>query len=168
MRLRLHVGDVFTIPIDQDRLALGQIVGKYGRHAYYLAVFDAEVASGAPQPVGPVAAGGRVVFLALALDAKFYVGDWVVVGKAPVRSDIPLPAYKEAVGTFDHIDVVDYSGEGRRRATASEAQVLPNRTIIAPVCLEDAVRARAGLEPWADEYARLIPDEDLTTARLFG
>ena len=83
----------------------------------------AGVAAGAPDVRGQATAGGQVVFLALTADAKFYVGDCVIVGKAPVRSDIPLPPYREVVGTPGHVDVVDYSGKRRRPATDSEAQI---------------------------------------------
>ena len=40
-RLKLQTGQVFSVPIDSDRMGIGQIVGTYGAHAYYFASFDA-------------------------------------------------------------------------------------------------------------------------------
>ena len=42
-RARLHLGDVFTVPIDADRVGFGQVVGTYGKDAYYFAIYDAVV-----------------------------------------------------------------------------------------------------------------------------
>src|SRR3989442_10977435 len=115
-RAKLSVGDVFSLPIDEDRVGLGQIVATYGKDAYYFAVFDAV---SAPDSIDvDVVLDHRVIFLMLSLDAKLAAGHWRVVGNRPVRPDMPLPAFKEAVGGPERIDVVDYSGERRRPAQA--------------------------------------------------
>lgn len=43
-RPKLEVGDVFSIPLDDDRVGYGQIVARYGRSGthFYFAVFDAD------------------------------------------------------------------------------------------------------------------------------
>lgn len=98
-RVRLKIGDVFTVPIDENRTGVGQGVGTYGKDAYYLAIFDVAA------PVGAVdvdaALDSRVLFLALSMDAKVAAGHWAVVDNRSVRSDMPLPAYKEMVGGPD-------------------------------------------------------------------
>jgi hypothetical protein len=165
-RLSLKTGDVFSVPIDGDRVGVGQIVGTYGEHAYYFAIFDAVSAVGVPVDLDR-AVRERVVFLALSLDAKFAVGDWAVIGSRAVRDDMPLPAFKEMVGGPERIDVVDYSGRRRRPAAAAESELLPNRKVVAPVRLEKALRAKHGLQPWTEAYSDLAPNENTTTARLF-
>lgn len=165
-RARLHGGDVFSVPLGDGRCGVGQVVGRYGKDAYFFAMFD--VASRCTDPLDIDAAmRSRVLFLALSFDAKLAVGHWTVVDNRPVSCGNLLPAYKEAVGTAHEIDVVDYSGERRRKATSAEAEILPNRKIVAPVRLEKALKAKFGLEPWDEIYSDLAPDENRTTDRLF-
>lgn len=107
-------------------------------------------------------------FLALSMDAKVYAGHWTLVGHADVDPAIPLPAYKEAVGTPDNVEVVDYAGDRRRPATAIEAAALPYRKVVAPVRLERAPRASLGLEPWLDAFDELRAGGRVTSADIFG
>jgi hypothetical protein len=164
-RSRFDVGDVFTVPLDEGRVGVGQAVAKYEwEHYYYFAIFEsAYPRSALPNPREIVA--NEVAFLALSMDTK---PDWQVIGNEPVPVDMPLPACKEVVGTPDRIDVVDYSGQDRRRATPEEVELLPYREIVSPAVLEGALRARFGLEPWNPGYDELQPNEATTTARLFG
>jgi hypothetical protein len=165
-RLRLKTGYAFTVPIDESRVGVGQVVATYGKDAYYFAIFDA-VAPDAASVDLERALLGRVIFLALSMDAKLAAGHWHIVGNRPVREGMPLPAFKESVGGPERIDVVDYSGEQRRPAQGAEAELLPNRKVVAPVRLEKALRAKHGLEPWIEAYTDLAPNESMTTARLF-
>ena len=165
-RLKLKTGDVFAVPIDEARVGVGQIVATYGKDAYYFAIFDVTPPDSASIDLEQ-APQQRVVFLALSLDAKLAAGHWSVLGHRPVRDGMPLPAFKEAVGSPDRIDVVDYSGGRRRAAQAAEAKLLPNRKVVAPVRLEKALRAKHGLEPWNEAYSDLAPNETATTERLF-
>ena len=109
-KLTLNVGDVFAVPIDDSRVGVGQIVGTYGKDAYYFAIF-ASTASSKEQIDLAEAVAERVLLLALLFDAKLAAGHWTVVGNQPVRDDIPLPAFKEVVGSPDRVDVVDFTGE---------------------------------------------------------
>ncbi len=163
---RLQLGDVFTIPLDEARVGFGQVVAKYHDEGYYFAIFDHAYGRSALPAIHDVVSG-PIAFLALSFDGKVYAGQWQVIGSAPVRKDLPLPAYKESVGTPDQIDVVDYSGQRRRRAAARELDVLPNRKFVAPVRLEKALRARHGLEPWSERYDDLRPNDAATTSRFF-
>ena len=165
-RAKLHVGDAFSIPLDERRFGLGQIVETYGRDAYFFAVFEDVFVDGEYIDLAE-AVRRPVVLLALSLDAKIAAGDWVILGSQPVADSMPLPAFKEMVGTPDRVDVVDYSGRRRRRARGEEAEWLPNRKIVAPVRLEKALKAKHGLEPWNDAYAALEPSLVGTTARFF-
>lgn len=163
----LHVGDVFTIPVGDGRAGIGQAVALYGNDAYFLAVFDVVSDGSNPSLDTDVVADATVRFLALTLDAKIHAGHWRIIGRAPVRAGLPMPAYKEAVGTADHFDVVDYSGTKRRRATDAEVGLLPNRKIVAPVRLERALRASLGLEPWLEAFDDLRID-GITSSQAFS
>ena len=90
-----------------------------------------------------------------------------MIGNEPVSDEIQLPAYRAAVGAPDQIEVVDHTGNLRRRASAAEASALPTRKIVAPIRIERAIRAKAGLEPWQDAYAELEPRHFATSRAMF-
>jgi hypothetical protein len=166
-RFTARVGDVFTIPVDDNRVGVGQIVAKYGKHGYFFAIFDHIF----PRSAGPdtdAALRTPLAFLTLSLDAKLYNKEWVIIDHRPVADNIPLPAYKESRGVNGEFDVVDYSGQRRREAKDGELDALEYRTTVAPVRLEKALRAKHGIGPWLDAYDRLQPDDLVTTDRLFG
>jgi hypothetical protein len=165
--MRLRLGDVFTVPVDEARVGLGQVVAEYAHPGYFFfAVFEPVFSPDALPELGEVVTQ-PVALLALSMDAKVVAGHWVVVGNVPVAPDVPLPAYKETVGIPDRVFVVDHSGTRRRPARAGEAEWLPNRSVVAPVRLEKALRAKHGLMPWTDAYAALEPTRVGTTAHLF-
>lgn len=164
---RLTIGDVFTLPVDEDRVAYGQVVAAYGDDARYFAVFE-RLYRRAERPATSVVVQDRIALLALSLDAKFRSGEWSVVGHEPVSDDVPLPAYQEIVGSPDRVDIVDYSGTRRRQCTPEESRQLGRRTVVAPVRLQKALRAKHGLEPWETSYSKLQPDEATSASRFFG
>ena len=166
MTERPRVGEVFTVPIDEDRAGVGQIVAEYGKGAYYFAIFDTLVSRPEDRLEVSRALTGPIRFLALSLDAKLHAGHWSIVDRQPVRNDLPLPAYKEAVTTHDPFDVVDFSGTRRRRASRDEVERLRNRVIVAPARLERALRASVGLEPWLPAFDDFSP-RGLTSRELF-
>jgi hypothetical protein len=165
---KLNVGDVFTVPTGDGRAGVGQVVGIYGKDAYFLAIFNVALPAEEAAERATDALAAPVLLMALSLDAKIHAGHWTVVARAPVDPATPLPAYKEEVGSPRRVDVVDHSGGRRRVATSTEATLLPNRKIVAPVRLERALRAALGLEPWLDAFDELRADRVVTTAKVFG
>jgi hypothetical protein len=164
-RVQLRVGDLFLVPIDEARVALGQAAALYGQHAYFFAVF--ELVMHTENVAVDLALASPVSFMALSFDAKVAAGDWPIIGNRAVDPAWPLPAYKEIVSVLGRVEIVDHSGTRRRPARGTEAEWVPNRTIVAPIRIERAVRARQGLGPWREEYERLRPSL-ATTARLFA
>jgi hypothetical protein len=39
-RARVRVGDVFSVPLDDERVGLGQVVATYGKDGYFFALFE--------------------------------------------------------------------------------------------------------------------------------
>lgn len=162
----LAVGDVFLIPLDDERSGAGQVVGRYGDDAYYFALYYRTYPN-TQRPEASAVLNDEIAILGLSMDARFSDGTWTVIGNQPVSDDVPLPAYRESVGAPDRVDIVDYSGKVRRRSSPSEANSLRTRKVVAPIRLERALRARAGLEPWLDAYAELEPDSYVTSRAVF-
>jgi len=149
---RFEIGDVFRLPIDSNRVGFGQIVGKYGRNAYYFAIFETPHAIDDPIDAASLV-GGEISLLALSLDALLVRGDWEIVGRTEPPS-IRWPTYREAVAP-DVLDAVDSTGNERRRIDEREAASLPTRSIVAPIRVQNAFQALHGAGPWHDAYDRL-------------
>ncbi len=164
----LKVGDVIAIPVDEARVGLAQVVGQYKR-ALYFSVFRRLWPSGA---VGDVeeALNDEVILLALSFDARLHSGDWRVIGHCEIKPEsAPLPAYLEGVSPPGSYEVVDHSGTLRRAATATDVEQMPPRQIVAPIRIENALRAFHGLDLWIDEYERLrVPPTNQRSRGVFG
>ncbi|MBH0108570.1 hypothetical protein I6E81_00130 [Salinibacterium sp. NG22] len=161
------VGDVFIVPTGDGRAGVGQVVGLYGTSSYYFAIFDAVLPLEVAAERAIEALMSPVLFLALSLDAKIYVGHWTVVTRTAVHAAVRLPAYKIGVGGPQNMHVEDYSGTRRRLATRAEINFLQYRSTVAPVRLEMALRAHLGLAPWHTEFDELKPDWVITTSAFF-
>jgi hypothetical protein len=149
---RYEIGDVFRLTIDSHRVGFGQIVGKYGRDAYYFAIFDQPHELDERVDLASVVSS-EVAFLALSFDALLFHGDWKVVGRHEPPA-LRRPLYKEAVAP-DVFEAVDHTGEHRRRISAAEAASLPTRRIVAAARVQNALRALHGAAPWHEAYDRL-------------
>lgn len=162
-----HIGNVFSIPVDDRRHGHGQIVARYGRFNYYFAVFEQLYSSDTELRLDEIVSD-KISFLALSLDILIEIGRWKTLGNGPIPPDLPLPAYRESYSSpRPRVDVVDYSGQRRRPSTTVEAALLPNRIVFAPIRFEKALKALHGLTPWDSDYDRLRPT-NLTTTRYFG
>lgn len=161
---KLRIGDLFTMPLDEERIVVGQIVATF-LSSYYFAIFEPTFQRGDDIDLDTVPLT-RVAFLASSFDAKLRSADWVLIGNRSVAEEIPLPAYQ--FGTPGRTVIEDCSGTRRRPAQGDEAQCVPHRETVSPSVLEKALRAGHGLHPWNDAFASLIPPLDSTAARLFG
>jgi hypothetical protein len=167
--VKLHVGDVFSVPFEQDRVTYGQIVDRWGTSGghYYFAIYDAIHSRDEEVDLDDVV-GHRLALLGISTDALLQHGHWRVIGHHEVDAEgLPWPAYKEGVSPPGTFDVVDYTGQRRRRATADEVEQLPYRTMPTPFVLEKAFQALHGIGDWHAAFDRLLPvPDELTTARL--
>lgn len=158
-RVRLRVGHVFAVPLDEDRIGYGQIVHSSGHGNYFFALFERPYQRNEKPDLRTVV-NDRLALLALSLDALLYHEHWQLVGHCAVDSTrVPWPAYKEAISP-GRFQVVDHAGKRRRTATAAEAEELPFRTVVAPIVVENAYKALHGLAGWDDAYDKLRPVPD--------
>jgi hypothetical protein len=166
---RFSVGDIFAIPLANDRVGYGQIVAPWGNSGghFYFAVF-AGAYPRREEPDLEVVAEEQVALFALSMDALLHRGHWQVVGNRAVDVEgLPWPAYKVGVSPPGTFDVVDYTGRHLRQATSAEAEELPFPTVVAPIRVEKALRALDGEEPWDPIYDGLRPAEPhKTTAAM--
>jgi hypothetical protein len=125
----VRVGDVFTVPLDDARVGFGQVVAEYLQKGhFYVALFEPAFPVGALPNARDVPAL-PIAFLALSMDAKVHAGHWVVVGNAPLPERLPLPAFKEVVGSPQRVDVVDYLELPRFGGHLSIGGVVPGKGV---------------------------------------
>jgi hypothetical protein len=169
-RSHFKIGDVFSVPLDDDRVGYGQIVDSWsdsGGH-FYFAIFDGVYLRDEAANLD-AALSRPLAILALSMDPLLLHGHWQVIGHHDVVEGLPWPAYKEGVSPPDDFEVVDHTGRLRRPATEEEVNRLAFRSAVAPIRLEKAFQALHGIGDWNDGYDSLQPvSSDLTSDSLLS
>jgi hypothetical protein len=145
----VRIGDVFVVPLSETVWAAGQIVAKYLDEAEYMVLFRSAYASESI-PDAATATADEVVMLALSLDGRIHQGAWRVIGNASPVS-VEMPIYKIAVDVDQYV-VVDHLGSQIRVATDGDVATLPNRKVVAPIRVEQALQAMHGLRDWEPRF----------------
>lgn len=162
MKHKATIGDVFLISIDGSRFGVGQVAGDWNGELY-IVVYDVILPS-AEFDLARVASD-ELLFAALSLDAKIHHGDWRIIGNVTSNLDrIPQPAFKVNQDGKVWVETRDRS----RFWPASKAQAegLRYRTVVAPVRLENALRALHGIGEWNPKFDELRADYAFASARL--
>ncbi|MCQ2001001.1 Imm26 family immunity protein [Arthrobacter zhaoxinii] len=164
----LKDGDVFKIPLGDGRAAVGQVVSTYFSGTYYVLIFDFIAAEEEVPSLVSEVLESEPLFAGLTFDALFRPGRWQMLENRPVDGRKFLPAYKIGGHTPARCMVVDFWGTRRRPATDLERETLPFRDTFSSAIFDNAIRAHAGLEPWAEYYDELRAGDIVTSAELFG
>jgi len=152
-RLKLKIGDVFSIPITKELMGYGQIV--LAGTVQYIVAFEKAYPKEEKVDVERIISG-NIFLVGHTTDARLYHGMWKIVGNAPVPKErIPFPCYKLCQGTADNIVVVDFEGNILRTASKEEKQLLSYRPSFAPIRFEKALQARHGIGSWDKDYDEL-------------
>ncbi|WP_159573077.1 Imm26 family immunity protein [Curtobacterium sp. 18060] len=162
------VGDVFTVPLDDSKVVLGQVIGKYTK-ALYVIIFDlvAPVRSVQTLHFSDVTAATPLL-ARMTLDARFRPGMWQIVGNSIPDHRRFLPAFSHGSEDYDGVHVTNFDGSRMRRATADDARRVPHLTVDSPMDVGKAVRAHHGLEPRRPVYDDLRYRPTPTSWELFG
>jgi hypothetical protein len=151
--MRVSLGDVFTIPVDERRVGYAQAVSG-NRLSFFFAVFTRVDPIGARPDIDALVAAVPTFLVETTIN-KINEGSWVKVGRGPVAADMPFPAF--LIPRQGEVFVGDHFGTRVRLATPSERDQLSNRFSVSPVRLEKALRAELGLDPWQEDFDRLRP-----------
>jgi hypothetical protein len=164
MSQKAHIGDVFLITIDESRFGIGQIAGDW-KGELYVVIYDAVYDNGDVDPNSVLS--GQPLFAALSLDAKIHCGDWRIIGNVQGNLDrIPQPVFK--VNQDGKVFLESRDRRITRPASSSETEALRLRTVVAPVRLENALKAHNGVGDWNARYDELRADYALTSSRLIA
>lgn len=152
-RYRARVGDVFRIPIDDQRVGVGQMVAI--RPETYIAVFRTAYPAESRLELEAIVKD-EIFLLARAGYELIAHGRWHLVGNiAPDLTRIPFPCFKTSIGSADNIYVLSFDGSKRRPALPNEVEMLPNRTSYSGVTLQSALQAEHGVGTWEPRFRGL-------------
>lgn len=168
---RSSVGDVFSIPTGDGRVAIGQLTAKTGR-LFFISVFDHVIAEGELQAEADVAIDSAlsspVVLMGLSMHTRIASGHWTYLGERPVAAAHLLPAFKETIGGDGTWHVVDWSGDRRKPASELEVASLPFRKVLAPAWFDLGLKAHLGLTDWREELDALKTHHGPRSADIFA
>lgn len=154
-RIKAKVGDVFQIPVDKTRVGYSQIVAKIEPNPFYMVVYE-PLFHWDDTPFLKDLINSEILFLANSFDAKIWYGHWPIVGNcSPDLHRIPFPSFKTTIRNADEYYVISYDGLRRRKATPEECDLLDFRTNIAPIRLENALKAYYDVIPWEEDFEKL-------------
>lgn len=164
MSQKAQVGDVFLIRIDDLKFGIGQIAGDW-KGELYIVIYDAVYDSENVDPANVEAV--QPLFAALSLDAKIHNGDWPIIGNITSNLDrIPQPVFKVNQGGQTFLESRDRSLT--RPVSHAEAEALRLRTVVAPVRLENALKASLGIGDWHPKFDDLRADYAYESSRLIA
>lgn len=136
--MTLKSGDIFSVPIEPNLIAYGQILAK-NKPVFYMAAYDYLSEPDAPLNVD-VIISKPILFLGNFFDSLFKTGQWKVVGNSKLDlSKIPFPKYKVQIEENYFVESWDMCH--RRQATPHEIMLLDFRRHIGPIVLENAIKA---------------------------
>jgi hypothetical protein len=162
--LKLKRGDVFMIPLDEDKVGYGQIVVTSYKGAFMAAFFE-KMYSRNEQPPLEAVTNDKILFLGYTLDALLYHKIWQMVGNITTNlKAIKLPYYK--LGTPPDRKLVDYEGRIIRKISGDLFDKLSYQKFIAPIRYDNALKAYHHLGEWKQDYDELLYDNVLKNISL--
>ena len=163
--MKLNTGDFFTIPIDEKRTGIGQIVNIPNKNSFIIIVFDSlwEINF---MPVKANFLNFDILLLGYTVDSKLYNKHWTIIGNTQENIDsIYLPYFK--LGTPpDDIYIVNYKGDRIRQASMDEFDLLKYQSIVAPIRYENALKAHFNLADWDNKYDELLYSYTLDSIKI--
>lgn len=149
-RVRVKIGDVFAISLNQNRYCYGQVVSE-GRISDCMIVYDMVSME---HPTISEITSKPIIFLIQTVNSRIEDGIWSVIGNGSIPS-MTFPLYK--VETEDGYMLVDHKGDViNEDPSASEIEEVPELESWSPVSLEKAVHARFITGEWDPYYNELI------------
>lgn len=152
-KINASKGDVFLIPLDESRVGLGQVADVLPSELCLVAFAGSWPTHSLPIANDVIAREPR--FATLSFDAKIWNGDWRIIGNTVENlSSIRSPLFKVRVSGCVLIEKHD--GSKSRLASADEAEFLRYRSTVAPIRLENAVKADHGIADWNPAFDKLL------------
>lgn len=149
--MKLKVGDVFELKINDNNTAYGLIVNIADKQSLTILDFKSLYLQ---RPYIATIIRDQILFFGNTFDAKFYHKHWIVIGNdKSLMTDIELPYYKIGI---ESVFIEDFYGNRIRPASKKEEGKLIYRPHVAPVRFELAVKAYYKSLEWKPDYNSLL------------
>ncbi len=149
--MKLKVGDIFEIKINDNNTAYGQIVNIPNKESITIIVFKSLYLK---RPTIDIILRDNILLLGNTFDAKLYHKHWVVIDNdQSTLSELEFPYYK--IGTKP-VFIENFEGSRIREASKKEEESLVYRPYVAPVRFELALKAYYKSLEWKDDYDNLL------------
>ncbi|XRG81121.1 Imm26 family immunity protein [Rossellomorea sp. GAMAL-10_SWC] len=145
------LGSVFTIPINKNYYAYGQLVHQ-GIYGDLIIIFDCT--SEQFNKVNEIIQR-EILFCLSVDDEKIKSRKWKIIGETQIPNNLKLEnnyLIEELRGPI----VVDINGKFIRRATLDEVSSLPTFDSYSPSIVEDLVNAKFGNGEWEEYFKEMI------------
>lgn len=150
-KIRVKVGDVFQIPIDDSHISFGQVlVNNSG--VLRIATFKKKYKLSDTPSIEQIVTE-PILLLTDTMDAKIWSGDWKVYGNTNVISDsLPKPRFKLGM---EPVYITNYEQTRKRIASADEANILDHKFSVSPIRIQNGRQAYFGIKEWDDDFDKL-------------
>ncbi|MCF6137761.1 Imm26 family immunity protein [Pseudalkalibacillus berkeleyi] len=141
-KFKVSLGDLFTIPVSQELMCVGQVALKGCTSDVYI-IFDYIYKQG--DSISKFS-NHPILLMVNTVNIKLEDGEWEIIGNAELPKTLTLPNYlTETIGGYA---VMDSGGRIIRKATETDIKNLSTLKSVAPIIVEDAVQAKFGKAEW--------------------
>jgi hypothetical protein len=164
--MKLKPGDVFAMPIDDEKEGFGQIVVVPNKSNFMIVVFERSNSRNR-RPALEEIVNDKILFLGYTMDALLYHKEWQLVGNVSSNlKTIKLPYYK--LGTPPDCTLVNYEGKTIRKISRDIFDKLNYQKVVAPIRYENALKAFHNIGEWRKDYDELRYEVTLESISLVG
>jgi hypothetical protein len=167
-RFRLNEGDVFTIPLNENEVGFGQVISPYNKMSggFLAVLFDCKSDKLANVPLASICETD-IIFLGFTFDAKIYHNDWCVIGNYIANLSNIIYPYHRVISNGKMV-LEDYKSNVISEINEKTFSQLSNKTEIAPIRYENALKAHFGLQEWkAEDYDKLLYENSIKSNKIF-
>lgn len=157
-KLKLNLGDVFSIPLANDLFGFGQIAGAYDKKSggFLVAIFDFKSTTLNGVQLSSIC-NSEIIFLGFTFDAKLYHKHWSIIGNYTENISAIIKPYNRIGTPPDEIYLIDVNNMIVSKISEDEFNDLEYKTEIAPIRYENALKAHFGLQEWkSEEYDKIL------------
>jgi hypothetical protein len=147
----LKSGDLLSIPVDKNLIAIGHVVDE--GQELYLCVYQPLFSSDERELN---ISGLQVALVARTSDELVWHGRWMVIGHQDPPTNIPRPFY--VIDTPDGLRLKDFHGTDVRQATESDLAFYGRNFSVSNIKFAKIMRHIHGIEPYPSDFTRITYD----------
>lgn len=166
-RLKLNIGDIFTIPLSDNEVGFGQIISfPISKDQFIMVCFELKENKVGKYEVKKIIES-PIIFLGYTVDALLYHNRWEIIGNYTNNiEDYVLPYHKIGIPPSDAF-MTDYKGNKVAKISGEVFEQLGFKTSVSPIRFQNALKAHFGLQDWIEEdYNKILYSETLKSVEI--